>query len=279
MSPHDRFEVLAGAVILGEANDLERAQFAAHAASCSRCGPAGDDADDVRAAVARARDAETWRPAVGDSVARRVRESGNSRFRSTVGVLGAAVALSLALNAVFASGLSSRLLGSFAPPPETFGSGASTMRIGLESPAPRPAANVPHAAVRVPSRLAQRGAGSRRAAASRFPAATLAAKRAPRPAANDAAAGIPDVLAGLDLDGSGGGDSRDVAFRPRRICGSAAPAEASRSETQPPPGPAEPCSAPTPALGEGIVRAEGVGDRRPRSQERDRPDEHDDDSR
>jgi hypothetical protein len=275
MSPHDRFEVLAGAVILGEASDAERAQFAAHAAACALCGTAADDAGGVRAAFARARGAETWRPALGDPVARRLREAGNSRFHSTVGVLGAAVALSLALNVVFASGLSSRLLGSFAPPPETYGPAANAMRIGLESPAPHRAANLPHAAVRFSGRVAQRSAPRARLAVSRFPAATLAVKRTPPAPANDAAAGIPDVLAGLDLDGA----SKHVALRPQKICGSDAPPETSRSDMQAQPEPSEPCTAPTPALGERVVRTEGIGDRRPRSQERDRPDEHNDDSR
>jgi hypothetical protein len=281
MSGHDRFEVLAGAVILGEASDVERAQFAAHAASCPRCGPAGADAG-VHAAIARAREAETWRPAIGDPVARRIRESGSSRFRSTVGALGAAVALSLALNVGFASGLSSRLLGSFAPPPETGGSGTTAMRIGLESPAPHRPAGVAHAPVRIPIRSAQQGGVRARIAASRVPVATSVAtglRRPPQPSrANDAAAEIPDVLAGLDLDGSGGGDAKHVALRAQRICGIAA-REASPSEAQLRPDPSEPCTAPTPASGEGIVRAEGVSDRRPRPQERDRPDEHDDDSR
>jgi hypothetical protein len=278
MSGHDRFEVLAGAVILGEASDLERAQFAAHAASCPSCGPAADGAA-VRAAIERGREAETWRPALGDPVARRLRESSSSRFRSTVGVLGAAVALSLGLNVVFASGLSSRLLGSFAVPSQTGGSGATSMRIGLESPAPRRAANVAPAPVHVSITSAQRGLRRARIAAARLPVATLAAKRTPPPTpANDPAAGIPDVLAGLDLEGSGG-DSKHVALGPQRICGSTARAQASRSEAQLQPDPSEPCIAPTPRSGEGIVRAEGIGDRWPRSQERDRPDEHNDDSR
>jgi anti-sigma factor RsiW len=106
---HAAYEALAGAIALGEASDAERAAFSAHCATCARC---ADDADalrtDVVTVVAVARELETWRPQVRDGVVRRIdADRGRSTGRTTT-LLTAAIALSLVLNAAFATGFAQR---------------------------------------------------------------------------------------------------------------------------------------------------------------------------
>jgi hypothetical protein len=100
---HSAYEALAGAIALGEASDAERAAFSA------RC---ADDADalrtDVVTVVAVARELETWRPQVRDGVVRRIdADRGRSTGRTTT-LLTAAIALSLVINAAFATGFAQR---------------------------------------------------------------------------------------------------------------------------------------------------------------------------
>ncbi len=106
---HAAYEALAGAVALGEASDAERAELAAHCATCTRC---SDDADALRTqvvtAVAVAREMETWRPQVRDGVARRIEGDRVRSTERTASMLVGGIVLSLALNAALASGLAQR---------------------------------------------------------------------------------------------------------------------------------------------------------------------------
>jgi hypothetical protein len=242
MTEHDRYEALAGAVYLGEASDAERGAFARHAAVCDACRLDLEAAPPLRAAIAGARDAETWRPSVDDAVARRIREARSSRFGITVGALGWAVALSIVLNVAVVSGLSGRIHDAFRPASDA-AADPSAMRIELE---PRHVA----AAVPVPPRRARVVLGSpprHRASA----AVAVARAASPAPVAGDggaddalpaAAVDVPNVLAGLGVDGAQPDDAKHVAARnrcdrPSADDGDAATAPADRPV--PCPGPSE----------------------------------------
>jgi len=128
---HDRFEALAGALLLNEATPGERLEFEAHAQSCARC---SDDAASlgislrtwVDAAVAH----ETWQPSVAGDINRRIAESRQRRWRFTLGTLGYAVAASLAINVAFVTGFAGRAIDALRVVPENHY--AATQRITLE---------------------------------------------------------------------------------------------------------------------------------------------------
>ncbi|MBD5604249.1 MAG: zf-HC2 domain-containing protein, partial [Candidatus Eremiobacteraeota bacterium] len=105
---HGRFEALAGAVVLGEATAAERAAFDVHASTCATCAEDLARAPLARAAIERAGAAETWRPSIGSLVLGRIRDGRRSRFRTTIGALGWAVAVSIVFNVALASGIASR---------------------------------------------------------------------------------------------------------------------------------------------------------------------------
>ncbi len=113
MRDHDCFEALAGAVMLGEASEAERESFAAHERECAGCGLDVGYAAAKTAAVERARDGETWRPSVTTALLERIADSRGRRERRTIGAFGWAIALSIAINAAFATGMSGRLLAGF----------------------------------------------------------------------------------------------------------------------------------------------------------------------
>jgi hypothetical protein len=215
MIGHDRFEILAGAVMLGEANDAERAAFDAHVSACESCRLDAACAPVVLRSVEAAKAAETWRPSVGSAVVGRIRESRTSRFGKTVGVLGWAVALSIVLNVAFVSGLSTHIHDAFAPEPDD-APYVSAMKIDLESPAPLPApvrraAWHPHAVAFV-ARPKPHALVARPAAVPVAPdIPTAAAGVTIPPSAADA---VPDVLAGIDVDGSETDGAKHVAVQP-----------------------------------------------------------------
>ncbi|HTV91788.1 MAG TPA: TonB family protein [Verrucomicrobiae bacterium] len=97
-----RAEILAGAIALGEASEAEREEYRRHIATCSSClGALGGEREieRVMAAVAQARDVETWEP-----LPRRPGERSRARtWRTELSVLAAAVVISFAVHALAAA--------------------------------------------------------------------------------------------------------------------------------------------------------------------------------
>ncbi len=97
-----RAEVLAGAIALGEANEAEREEYRNHIATCASCLAAlgGErEIERVMAAVAQARDAETWEP-----IPRRLGEGSRARvWRNGAVVLAAALAISFGVHTLLAT--------------------------------------------------------------------------------------------------------------------------------------------------------------------------------
>ncbi len=232
---HDAFEALAGAVMLGEATEAERARFDAHAATCEECRSDVACAPVLVRAVTQARRTETWRPSIANLVLDRIRGTRKSRFRFTVGVLGWAVAISIVFNLALASGLSMRFGSST---PDDTSSNVTAMTLDLESPAPRavqPTA-IEHHRVRVA--IARHRARSQQSAtiAERVNAAKADAA-AEAAAANSASDDANHVLAGIDLDGSD--STKHVAVEPHDVCSpapapAAAASDASTADAPPP---------------------------------------------
>ncbi len=198
MNAHDRFESLAGAVMLGEATPHERASFDAHAASCDRCRADVSDGALVTARIALASESERWRPA--QPIVERLRSRRSARARVTLGALGWAVALSLVINVAFVSGIGARVGGAFlsVAVPE---SDVASMPITLES------AHRDRVALAVPALNTWRARIARgvRRPHPRRPNVPPIAVRDPRsaPAHEPTLAEIPDLLAGIDLYGDG----------------------------------------------------------------------------
>lgn len=138
MNAHDRFEALAGAVVLGEASEAESAAFSAHAEGCAACRADVAGGAVVTAIVARERAAERWRPSIESAVLERIAKSRQKKHRRTVGAFGWAIAFSIVVNVAFASGITSGLAPNFHGVGEA-SSSIVTSRIGLEAartPAP-----------------------------------------------------------------------------------------------------------------------------------------------
>jgi TonB family protein len=97
-----RAEILAGAIALGEASEAEREEYRQHIATCASClGALGGEREieRVMAAVAQARDAETWEP-----LPRRAGERSRARaWRAGLSVLAAALVISFAAHALVAA--------------------------------------------------------------------------------------------------------------------------------------------------------------------------------
>lgn len=137
-SPHERAEVLAGAIALGEATDAERIEYRVHLASCSQClRRLGGEHELQRTSrvVADARGAEIWEPDLRSAVARSM--TTNKRWaRWGLSALGICFAISFFIHVLLVSGLA-RLTPSLAAPLVlNYGS----TRIVLESREPAPAA-------------------------------------------------------------------------------------------------------------------------------------------
>jgi hypothetical protein len=192
---HARFESLEGAILLGEASDAERQEFALHASACPLCGDVPLPGA-LTTAVATARDGESWRPSVDRPVLTRIRDERMKRSQFAVGALGWAAAFSIAINVAFVTGFAGRLAGAFdvdsAPPsvaatpfgvrlpPETF----VTIKRRLLRPSETPVVARHEVRPKRPATLA---------------AALHTSPRAIVPGTGPA----PDVFAGLQLRGSG----------------------------------------------------------------------------
>ncbi len=212
MSAHDRFEILAGAVMLGEATPSERAAFDAHAQTCDRCCADAGDGAYVAAQILRASESERWRPS--QPIVDRLRARRSTRARVTLGALGWSVALSLVLNLVFVSGIGAHIGSAFLVTRPSDSDVAST-RLSLENPLPG----------RVPFQPGM-PRGVRKPLARRLPlrhphratASTLAPHGARPIAAHEPTLDdIPDVLAGIDLYGDAA-THRTVAAAPIPRC-------------------------------------------------------------
>lgn len=105
-APHERAEVLAGAIALGEATDAERIEYRGHVATCVDClHRLGGEHELARTAgvVADARAAEIWEPELRSTIARTI----SSRKRWTrwgLSALGVCFALVFFIRILVASG-------------------------------------------------------------------------------------------------------------------------------------------------------------------------------
>jgi putative zinc finger protein len=155
MRGHDRYEALAGALLLDEATAGERAEFAAHAEGCARCrADAVSLGVPLREFVEAASEHETWRPSLAGDVRARIAESRQKRVRFAVGTLGYAVAASLVINIAFVTGFAGRAIDALRVVPDF--RYATTQPIAFEH---RPRAAVEPAPAMVPiERVARRAA-------------------------------------------------------------------------------------------------------------------------
>lgn len=97
-SSHDRAEVLAGAIALGEATDEERIEYRRHLAECGAClDSLGGEQEFARlsAAVTSARESEVWEPDVRGPLMDRVNGAPRRVFKYGIGLLGVCVIISL----------------------------------------------------------------------------------------------------------------------------------------------------------------------------------------
>jgi hypothetical protein len=212
LAGHDRYEALAGAILLGEATPAEREAFETHAAACAPCRADAACAPVFASAFEEGRAAETWRPSVGGVVERRIRETRRSRTRLIAAAMGWCVALSIAVDGLFVSGFAGRVY-------RALDARAGVASVAAAPAAPRTAAAGALAADAVRAvapvrRAARRARASVRVAARPHRIAPVAATGAPHAPA--AAADVPDVLAGLDLSGKSKGAARNVALEPKQ---------------------------------------------------------------
>lgn len=195
ISKHAHFESLYGAVLLGEATQAERDEYARHAAGCALC--AGEPVDGaLLAAIASMQAAETWRPSIDRRVVTRIRETQSKRSRFTVGLLGWAAAASIAVNVFFVTGFAGRV--------------GSAVFDAMTPPAPVAATQF---GVRLPAQTfatVKRRALAERAVVAENHVARASVRRhhvaadAPLPQRGPVrrqppASGVPDIFAGTDL--------------------------------------------------------------------------------
>ena len=96
---HAQFEVLAGAIALGEADAQARAAYAAHARSCPMCDEhVAERGERLAALVSDAAASETWRPFVRDALAARIERKRAASVTRIATLLGAGVVGTVALN-------------------------------------------------------------------------------------------------------------------------------------------------------------------------------------
>lgn len=158
--------------------------FDAHAAECAECGSDALGAREMFSAIAAARDDESWRPALDNLIAGRIRDSRARRSTFTVRALGWAVAASIVINVAFASGFTAHLATAFR---ETGEARSSVVATRLEIGTVRPLV------VSFEPRRA-------------YPHLHLHLNPNPKPNQHPRAARapeIPDVLAGLDVERDG----------------------------------------------------------------------------
>lgn len=100
---HEKFEALAGAIALGEADEAQRAEYAAHAIGCPQCDTQiAERGEAVASLFERAAASETWRPFVRDEVLARIERGRTSAVRRVATLLGAGVVATVGLNLVLA---------------------------------------------------------------------------------------------------------------------------------------------------------------------------------
>ena len=224
MSGHARFEALAGALLLNEAGERERAEFEAHARECARC--AGDAASlgaGLREFVASAAARETWQPSVARDVSVRIAESRQKRVRFAVGSLGYAVAASIVLNVAFVSGFGGRAIEALRVAPEF--RYATTQRLTLERRPPAVAAAPVSQYVDIRNAPARAFYVRAKSPQKKVYLAPLAPLQTP-----------PDIAATLALWTDGDSTRRDVAVQFERRCEQVVDAGFATGE---------PCSGPT----------------------------------
>jgi len=241
MTAHDRYDALAGAMMLGEATPAERAEFDAHVASCAACRLDVGAGLETVAAIARSRDEETWRPSV--SVMATIRERSQRRFRWTLGAFGWAVGVSLVLNVALVGGAGNGLITRLSAPAGESNGNVASSTITFDAPHSRQADDA----------VARTAVVARAADAARRPskAAVVARTTPPRPVKRSVAAplpaptdDVPDLLAGLDLDGNL--DRHAVALE-RTQCRSVAATETVAAQSEAAPADAvRPCASPHP---------------------------------
>lgn len=140
---HDRLEVLAGAIALGEATDEERREYREHIATCAEClqSLGGErEIERVAATVTAARESEIWQPDVGDVVLHRNRDRKRA-LRFGMSFLGIALCASFGIHALLASGIA-HLTPALAQHPVVFTAGATRIVLeqggGAPAPVPKP---------------------------------------------------------------------------------------------------------------------------------------------
>ena len=205
---HERYDALAGAIALGEATADERRGFAEHARGCTICAGDGAGFDAIRAALANAREDETWRPARRDAIFEQIRVRAARRSHLTFRTFAWAIGGSLAIEFAVASGFVAHLGATFAA--TTTASSvvvrADPARVATRARVVAAAKTASRAAVRAtahrPPALAR--ASSLATHARSYPQASARASVVPAP--DDAALpSIDDVLAGHDIGASGRG--------------------------------------------------------------------------
>ncbi len=197
---HARYEALAGALALGEADAAERAEFVAHAVDCAQC-RADWSLGSVRDLIEGASSSEVWRPSVASGVRQLLAEAGSRRGRRVVTTFGYAIAASLALNVLFVTGFAGRALDAVRQAPEFY---SQTQRITLE---------------RRPQRSATASLERTQPVAADPVRGKLSAHKhiTPKPpSATKSADSVPDVLAGLSI--WSGDDDREIAAKFERDC-------------------------------------------------------------
>lgn len=203
---HARYESLAGAIALGEATQTERDEFLGHAAGCALCSGVPAERDLLRA-IEAGREAETWRPSVDRAVLARIHDTRKQRSRFTVGALGWAAAISIAVNVAFVTGFAGKLDGAFRSTPETTAELAAPqfVRLPPETFATVKRRSLPAAFALTSPRHAWHHPGR----TQRAPGAPLRVVPAAQP--RTPAFAPPDVFAGLNASGNDSHSARSVA--------------------------------------------------------------------
>ena len=205
---HARYESLAGAIALGEATQTEREEFAQHADGCALCSGFPAERELLRT-VETAREGETWRPSVDRIILERIHDTQKQRSRFTVGALGWAAAISIAVNVAFVTGFAGRLDGALRGAPETTTDVAAPHFVRLS---PETFATIRRRSLPRAFAIAQSPHVAKHDRTHRLPGAPL--RVAPAAPAFEP----PDLLAGLYEPGNDPNSARNVAieFAPPR---------------------------------------------------------------
>ena len=105
---HDRAEILAGAIALGEATDAQLIEYRAHLAACEKCLLAFGGEHELQRMhelVGAARSSERWQPDITTALFERMNARGKKFFRYSAGFLGVALMLSLVGHMLVGGGL------------------------------------------------------------------------------------------------------------------------------------------------------------------------------